>query len=293
VARGTISVVLVNDAWLSLFPPDCLAIIMRLMKTLIVEENEGVAVVTLNRPRVLNSINQELIAEFRSVLSESSVKASVGALLVTGSGRAFCAGADLAPEEESAELGFGELVARRMDAGFNPFIRELACFPKPTIAAVHGVAAGEGVGVALSCDIVLAGRSASFIQVFGPKLALVPDMGCSWFLPHYVGQARARALALTGDPLSAEDAERWGLIWKCLDDDKLAVESLALAKRLARGPTNAFGWIKRALDVAPRNTLLDQLDYERDCQRVLGDQPNFIEGVQAFLSKRAADFDQR
>ncbi len=262
------------------------------MKTLVVEEKDGVLVITLNRPEVLNSINQQLIAEFRSVLAESLAKRSVRALLVTGAGRAFCAGADLAADDGNPALGVGERVALGMERGFNPLIRELASFPKPTVASVHGVAAGGGVGLALSCDIVLAARSASFIQVFGPKLAIVPDMGCSWFLPHLLGRARARALALTGDRLSAEDAERWGLIWKCVDDDEIKSEAFGLAGRLASGPTNAFAWIKRALDAAPRNSLTDQLDYEKDCQRVLADHPNFIEGVQAFLSKRVPDFSE-
>ncbi len=261
------------------------------MNTLLLEKCGGVAVVTLNRPEVLNAVSQELIREMRSTLSELSFDGSVRSLLLRAAGRAFCAGADLTDNgRDGSDLSVGERVALNMDIGFNPLIRDLAAFPKPSVAAVNGLAVGGGVGLALSCDIVIAARSAKFVQVFGPKLAIVPDMGCSWFLPHHLGRARARALALTGDTLAAEDAERWGLIWKCVDDASLADASSALAERLAKGPTRAFAWIKRALDAAPHHSLAEQLQYERDCQLVLADQPEFLEGVQAFLEKRDPKF---
>ncbi len=255
-------------------------------------EREGdVAVVTLRRPDVFNAINQELIAELRSVLADSAADASVRALVLTGAGKAFCSGADLAADDGGEpDWSVGRRVAHSMEVGFNPLVRDLAGFPKPVIAAVNGVAAGGGVGLALSADIVLAARSASFIQVFGPRLAIVPDMGCSWFLPHYLGRARARGLALTGDRLSAEVAEQWGLIWKCVADEALMEESMALADRLAKGPTRAFGAIKEALDLAPSNSLSEHLDYERDRQRELADSPEFSEGVRAFLQKREPRF---
>jgi 2-(1,2-epoxy-1,2-dihydrophenyl)acetyl-CoA isomerase len=169
-------------------------------------------------------------------------------------------------------------------------VRDLTGFAKPVIVAVNGVAAGGGVGLALAGDIVVAAKSAYFVQVFGPRLGLVPDMGCTWFFPQLLGRARSRALAMLGDRLPAEKAAEWGLIWAAVADDKLLAEARALALRLAKGPMQAFGEIKRVLDAAAANTLDEQLELERRVQRGLGDTEDFREGVSAFLSKREPQF---
>ncbi len=255
---------------------------------------DGTAVLTLNRPEVLNSINQELIAELRAAIAEVARDDGVRALVLTGAGRAFCAGADLAADPGlEPGMSIGELLRRSMDRGFNPLVRELTALAKPVVAAVNGIAAGGGVGLALAADITIAARSAEFVQVFGPRLGLVPDMGCTYFLPHLVGRARARGLALLGDRLPAQTAEEWGLIWKCVDDAALMGEAQLIARSLAEGPTQCFGYIKRALDAALRNTLSDQLDIEREYQRILGDTEDFREGVFAFLGKRKPEFKGR
>ena len=255
---------------------------------------DGTAVLTLNRPEVLNSINQQLIAELRAVIAEVARDDGVRALVLTGAGRAFCAGADLGADPGlEPGMSIGDGVYRNMDRGFNPLVRELTALAKPVVAAINGIAAGGGVGLALAADIAIAARSAEFIQVFGPRLGLVPDMGCTYFLPHLLGRARARGLALLGDRLSAQTAEEWGLIWKCVDDAALMSEAQLIARRLAEGPTQCFGYIKRALDAAQLNTLSDQLDIERDYQRILGDTEDFREGVVAFLSKQKPHFKGR
>jgi 2-(1,2-epoxy-1,2-dihydrophenyl)acetyl-CoA isomerase len=253
---------------------------------------DGTAVLTLNRPEVLNSINQQLIEELRAVIAEVARDDGMRVLVLTGAGRAFCAGADLGAAPEPG-MSIGDGVYRNMDRGFNPLVRELVALAKPVVAAVNGVAAGGGVGLALAADIVVAARSVEFIQVFGPRLGLVPDMGCTYFLPHLLGRARARGLALLGNRLSAQKAEEWGLIWKCVDDAVLMSEAQLIARRLAEGPTQCFGYIKRALDAAELNTLSDQLDIERDYQRILGDTEDFREGVVAFLRKQKPQFKGR
>jgi 2-(1,2-epoxy-1,2-dihydrophenyl)acetyl-CoA isomerase len=252
---------------------------------------DGTAVLTLDRPAVLNSINQQMINELRAVIADVAHDEGTQVLILTGAGRAFCAGADLgAGGDREPSMSIGEGIYRSMDRGFNPLVRELAALAKPLIAAVNGVAAGGGVGLALVADIVVAARSAQFVQVFGPQLGLVPDMGCTYFLVRLLGRARARGLALLGDRLTAQQAEQWGLIWKCVVDDMLMEEAQRIARRLAAGPRQCFGYIKRALDVAELNTLSEQLDLERDSQRILGDTEDFREGVMAFLSKRKPQF---
>lgn len=261
------------------------------METILYEVQDGIAKITLNRPDVLNSINPQLIADIRDAIKQANDDKEVGAILMTGAGRGFCAGADLAsPGARKEGASTGENVAYGMEIGYNPMVREVAGSSKPVIAAVNGVTAGGGCGLALSADIVIAGKSASFVQVFGPQLALIPDMGCTWFLPNLVGRARARGMALLGEKLPAETAAEWGLIWKCVEDDALMEEATKIAAKLAGGPSNAFGEIKRALDAALHNDLSTQLDYERDTQGMLGDHPNFSEGVTAFLQKRKPNF---
>ena len=255
---------------------------------------DGTAVLTLDRPAVLNSINQQMIDELRAVIADVAHDDGVHALIITGAGRGFCAGADLnRAGSQKPGVSIGEGVYRSMDRGFNPLVRELAALAKPVVAAVNGVAAGGGVALALAADIVVAARSAEFIQVFGPQLGLVPDMGCTYFLVRLLGRARARGLAMLGERLTAEQAERWGLIWKCVADNLLTDEAHRIAQRLAAGPRQCFGYIKRALDAAELNTLSEKLDLERDFQRVLADTEDFSEGVAAFLGKRKPEFKGR
>lgn len=261
-------------------------------ENILVETAAGVATLTLNRPTSLNSLNKGLIDDIRNALRTLRNDANVKALIVTGAGRGFCAGADLANAgfNDAVQRSVGEGISHSMEIGYNPLVRDLAGFPKPVIVAVNGVAAGGGVGLALSGDIVVAAKSSYFVQVFGPKLGLVPDMGCTWFFPHLLGRARSRALAMLGDRLPAEKAAEWGLIWAAVDDAQLMSEARALAERLAKGPTLAFGQIKRTLDAAAENTLDQQLELERRTQQELGDTDDFREGVTAFLTKREAQF---
>lgn len=253
--------------------------------------DDGVGVLTLNRPDVLNGMNQALLAEVRACLRKVRDDRDIGALVITGAGRAFCSGADLAAGGERLEnLTVGDGVAHGMEVGFNPMIREIAELPKPVVCAVNGIAAGGGVGLALAGDVVFAAKSASFVQVFGPRLALVPDCGVTYFMPRLIGMARTRALAMTGDKLSAEQAAEWGLVWACVEDNRLMEEALAFAARLAKGPTAAFGDIKKVLDQTFDNDLAAQLDLEKEVQRQRGNDPNFAEGVTAFLQKREPNF---
>jgi 2-(1,2-epoxy-1,2-dihydrophenyl)acetyl-CoA isomerase len=261
-------------------------------ENILIETSGGIATLTLNRPTSLNSLNKGLIDDIRAGLRALSHDETVRALIVTGAGRGFCAGADLANAgfNDGVQRSVGEGISHSMEIGYNPLVRDLAGFPRPVVVAVNGVAAGGGVGLALSGDIVLASKSAYFVQVFGPKLGIVPDMGCTWFLPQLLGRARARALALLGDRLPAEKAAEWGLIWAAVDDANLLAEARTIAERLAKGPTLAFGEIKRALDAALENTLDQQLELERRAQLKLGDTGDFREGVSAFLTKREPQF---
>ena len=254
--------------------------------------SNGVAELTLNRPQALNSLNKTLIDEFRLALDDARKNDAVRCLLVTGAGRGFCAGADLAGSgfEHDGKRSRGEQTAHSMLIGFNPMVKEFATFPKPTVVAVNGVCAGGGVGLALAGDIVLAAKSAYFVQVFGPRLGLVPDMGVTWFAPRLIGRQRARALALLGDRLPADKAAEWGLIWEAHDDANLLSEARALAARLASGPRAAFGKIKEVLDVSLDNSLETQLELERVTQGELGDLPDVVEGTKAFLEKRDPKF---
>ena len=259
---------------------------------ILVETNDGVATLTLNRPQSLNSLNKGLIDDIRTALRALARDTAVRVLIVTGAGRGFCAGADLASSEfaDGGQRSVGEGISHSMEIGYNPLVRDLAGFPKPVIVAVNGVAAGGGVGLALCGDIVIAAKSAYFVQVFGPRLGLVPDMGCTWFFPQLLGRARSRALAMLGDRLPADKAAEWGLIWAAVADEQLMGEARTLAARLAKGPSNAFRDIKHALDAAAESTLDEQLELERRLQRGLGDTEDFREGVTAFLGKRDPQF---
>lgn len=256
---------------------------------LLLSIEDGIARMTFNRPQVLNSLNAQLIDDIRAATAEVA-RSEARVLVMTGAGRAFCAGADLAQRPATGEGDRGAQTAHRMDTSFNPMMRELYALDMPKIAAVNGPAAGGGASLALLADITVAARSAYFVQVFGPRLGIVPDLGATWHLPHLVGRARARGLALLGDRLDAQTAADWGLIWQCVDDAELMPAALAIARRLRDGPTRAFGYICRALDAALGNDFSTQLDVERDAQRVLASTEDFAEGVAAFNAKRPPVF---
>jgi len=242
--------------------------------------------VTLNRPDKLNAFVGAMHGLLREAMTQAEGDDAVRALLLTGAGRGFCAGQDLAErdmDDPNLDLGGG------LEANYNPFIRRLRALPKPVVCAVNGVAAGAGANIALAGDLVLAARSASFIQAFS-KIALVPDCGGTWWLPRLIGLQRAMGMALLAERVSAEDAERWGLVWKCVDDAKLMDEASALARSLAAGPTHTYGMIKKALYASSGNTLEQQLDLERDFQREVGRHGDYREGVAAFLEKRKPVF---
>ena len=244
---------------------------------------EGVATLTFNRPDKLNSFTTAMHAELREALSAIRADTNVRCLLITGKGRGFCAGQDLADEVASADIG------ATVERDYNPLVRSLTTLPIPVICAVNGIAAGAGANIALACDIVLAARSASFIQAFC-KIGLVPDSGGTWTLPRVVGHARAMALTLLGEKISAEKAETWGMIWKCVDDADLMAEALKLAKHLAIQPTKGLAMTKQAIHAAGTHTLDQQLDLERDLQAAAAASDDFKEGVNAFLEKRAPVF---
>nr|AIK66556.1 12-epoxyphenylacetyl-CoA isomerase [Arhodomonas sp. Seminole] len=248
----------------------------------------GVATLTLNRPQALNSFNTQMHEDVRAAVKEAERDENVRCLLVTGAGRGFCAGQDLsdrnvAPGAEAPDLG------ESIEKHYNPLIRKLKSLEMPVVCAVNGVAAGAGANLALACDIVLAARSASFVQAFC-KIGLLPDSGGTWHLPRAVGHARAMGLAMLGDKLPAEQAEAWGMIWKVVDDEQLADEAGSLARHLATQPTKGLALIKRALNASWHNDLDDQLDLERDLQRVAGRTADYREGVAAFMDKRDPEF---
>ncbi len=259
-------------------------------ETIRLDYRDDYAVVTLNRPERLNSFNAEM-HETLSARLDDAAASSARALLLTGEGRGFCAGQDL--QDRNVERGAGEPdLGDSLERYYNPLIRRLRGLDIPVVCAVNGVAAGAGANIALACDIVLAARSASFIQAFC-KIGLVPDSGGTWILPRLVGTARATGLALLGEKLSAERAEAWGLIWRCVDDDALSGEAHALARHLAAQPTSGLALIKRAFRGSLHNTLDQQLDLERDLQRAAGRTVDYREGVAAFVEKRKPVFKGR
>jgi 2-(1,2-epoxy-1,2-dihydrophenyl)acetyl-CoA isomerase len=257
--------------------------------TVLVEKHAGYRQITLNRPDRLNALNAEMHGALMAALSEAEADAECRAILVTGAGRAFCAGQDLA---DVAVKDDGPPDLKEVLERYNGLVRQLRGLPMPVVCAVNGVAAGAGANLALACDIVLAGKSASFIQAFS-RIGLIPDCGGTWFLPRLVGAARARALAILAEPLSAARAAEWGLIWQAVDDDALMAEAHALVARLAKQATIGIALTKRAFDAAETNTLDAQLDLERDLQDEAGHTPDYAEGVRAFIEKRAANFSGR
>jgi 2-(1,2-epoxy-1,2-dihydrophenyl)acetyl-CoA isomerase len=250
----------------------------------------GVLTLTLNRPQRLNAMSQSLIVALKEQLERARGDAAIRAVLLTGTGRGFCAGADLAGTG-TGNLGpdgkpdLGEVIERL----YNPLILAIREIPKPVIGAVNGVAAGGGANLALACDILLAARSARFDQAF-VRISLLPDLGGTYFLSHIVGDARARALALLGTSMPADEALRAGLVWQVVDDAHLMDEARKLATRMAAGPTLSYAVIKQAMNQAATNTLDQQLDFEARAQKVLNQTADYREGVAAFLAKRPANF---
>ena len=248
----------------------------------LVEHGPGFRTLALNRPDKLNVFDDALHAALAAALDDADADESCRALVLTGAGRGFCAGADLAST-------LGDDLGALLDRSFNPLIRRVRALRMPVVAAVNGVAAGAGANVALACDIVVAGRSARFIQAF-VKIGLIPDAGGTWLLPRLAGDARARGMAMLGEPVPAEQALAWGMIWQVVEDDRLLAEAQALAARLATLPTAAIAAMKRAFLAGAGHTLDQQLDMERDIQREAGRGPDFAEGVRAFNEKRPAVF---
>jgi 2-(1,2-epoxy-1,2-dihydrophenyl)acetyl-CoA isomerase len=257
-----------------------------------IAQRGAVRVLTLNRPAALNSFTHAMHAELRAALDAVAQDSGVRAVLVTGAGRGFCAGQDLNDPAMAPGADGKADIGAVIEANYKPLVLRLQAMPVPVVCAVNGVAAGAGANFAFACDIVLAGRSASFIQAFS-KIGLIPDCGGTWSLPRLVGRGRALALALTGDKLSSADAERFGLVWQVVEDAELRATALALADRLAAMPTKALVATRHALDAAQALTMEDALGLEARLQRQLGHADDFAEGVAAFQQKRAPQFTDR
>ena len=251
------------------------------------ELGDAVARLTLNRPERLNALNSDMHAEIRSAIDTLEAERA-RVLVITGAGRAFCAGQDLGDRAVAADGGRPDL-GESIERNYKPLVLRLRQLPIPVVAAVNGIAAGAGANIALACDLVIAARSAAFIQSFA-KLGLVPDSGGSYFLPHLVGTARALGLALLGERLEAERAAEWGLIWSAVPDEALGETVSALAASLAQGPTLGYARTKAAIHAAQSDALNSSLDRERDFQRELGYSADYAEGVRAFTEKRGARF---
>ncbi|GAA0749848.1 2-(1,2-epoxy-1,2-dihydrophenyl)acetyl-CoA isomerase PaaG [Ideonella azotifigens] len=258
----------------------------------LVAQQGAVRTLTLNRPAALNSFTSAMHVELRNALDAAAEDRSVRALLLTGAGRGFCAGQDLNDSGMVPDADGRVDVGAVIEANYKPLALRLREMPVPVLAMVNGVAAGAGANLALLCDMVIAGRSASFIQAFS-KIGLLPDCGGTWLLPRLLGRPMALGLAMTGDKLSAEDAVRLGLIWECVDDKYLADTAMAMAQRLAAMPVKALVATRRALDQASQMDLEQALSLEARVQRDLGHAPDFAEGVEAFRQKRVPAFRDR
>jgi 2-(1,2-epoxy-1,2-dihydrophenyl)acetyl-CoA isomerase len=252
----------------------------------------GVLIVTLNRTESLNSLNYGLVMGVISAFDKARDDDNIRSVILTGAGRGFCSGADLTGGGWPNEDGWsaGQSAAHSMEIGMNPMIKKIVNCPKPVVNAINGVAAGGGAGLALSGDIIIAAKSAKFKLVFGNQLGIISDVGASWFIPNLLSRARANALAMLGDDLSAEQAEEWGLIWKTFPDNELMEEAMKIANKLADGAIEGLKAIVHSHDHALVSTLEDQLEYEKKTQRELCDAPPFKEGIIAFLEKRKPNF---
>ena len=254
---------------------------------ILVDKRAGFRIVTLNRPQRLNAFIEAMHGALKHALDDAEADTTCRALLLTAAGRGFCTGQDLA--DRLAKADFKPDLGGSLGAFYNPLVRKLRALPFPVVAAVYGVAAGAGANIALNCDIVLAARSASFVQIFA-KVGLLPDSGGTWLLPRLVGAARARGLALLAEPLSAEQAESWGLIWKAIDDAELPAAAAHMAERLAAQPTKALALSKQLLQASYSNPLDAQLELEGKLQTLAGRTEDFREGVTAFIEKRKPNF---
>lgn len=257
-------------------------------KTIEYASANGTAVLTLNRPDKLNAFNEPMHAEVGAALDKAESDTGVRALVLTGAGRGFCAGQDLSdrrlePGAEPRDLSMA------LEKFYNPLVKRLRALPIPVIAAVNGVAAGAGCNIALACDIIIAGRSASFVQAFA-KIGLTLDCGGSHFLPRRIGAARAFGMSLLAEPVDAARAEEWGLIWKCVEDEALQGEAASIAGRLAAMSPAAMRLIKQSLNESATNSLDEQLALEASLQREAGYAGDYQEGVRAFLEKRQPDY---
>ena len=258
-------------------------------ETLLTDTRHGVRVLTLNRPDRLNALNPELLTALNAAFDSLKAEDDVRAVLLTGAGRGFCAGADLMQiNDPSKPRDLGIVI----DSHYNPLVRKMRALPKPIVCAVNGIAAGAGMNLALAGDVIIATHSATFTQAF-VRIGLLPDAGGTYFLPRLIGEARARAMAMLGETMTAPQAEQIGLVWKLFDDEVFAAEALTMAANLAARPPLALAAMKQAFNAAAGNALDMQLDLERDLQRELGLTPDFEEGVRAFLEKRPAVFTGR
>lgn len=257
------------------------------------ELRDNVALVTLNRPEALNSIDDRMVTELAAVVDGiADGEIAARALLITGAGRGFSAGADLATTVNPDNPDTAKDVGHVLERYYNPLIKAMRDLPVPIVAAVNGPCAGAGMSIAMAADVILAGRSAFFLQAF-VNISLVPDAGSSYFLPRLVGKAKAARMMLLGEKIGAEEAERWGMLSAVYDDANLMDEAFATAAKLAAGPTGAIALIRRMLAESEGNSLAEQLDLERDYQRRAGRLEDFEEGVRAFLGKRKAEFKGR
>jgi len=259
-------------------------------ETILFGESKGIARLTLNRPERLNAFNGAMHAEVRDALARVAA-GGLRVLVLTGAGRGFCAGQDLGDRQVAADGARADL-GESIERNYKPLVLALTGLPVPTVAAVNGVAAGAGASIALACDLVLAAKSASFIQAFS-RLGLLPDSGATWFLPRLVGTARALGLALLGERLAAEEAARWGLIWRCIEDAEFPAAVDRVAGELVAAPTRGLVRTREAMLGSASRTLGAQLDVERDIQRELGYTDDYLEGVAAFAGKRAPRFSGR
>ncbi|MFZ6658867.1 2-(1,2-epoxy-1,2-dihydrophenyl)acetyl-CoA isomerase PaaG [Undibacterium sp. TJN19] len=249
---------------------------------------DGIAHLTLNRPDKLNSFNVAMHLEIQAALAAIRADERVRVMVLTGAGRGFCAGQDLSDRAVNNEGSAPDLGAS-VEKYYSPLVLALRALPMPVICAVNGVAAGAGANLPLACDIVLAARSASFVEVFC-KLGLIPDTGGTYFLPRALGTARAMGAAMLGGKITAEQAEQWGLIWRCVDDDQLVAETMTMARHFAQAPTKGLAFTKQAIYASAQHTLEQQLSLETGMMRELGHSQDYREGVAAFIEKRAAQF---